>query len=55
MEAIKREDIQCDDIIEYCPWQLGDISHRCDAACEGSYCDEAYGKYLDTCAEGEDL
>lgn len=36
-----------DELCGYCPWKNGEISHRCDSLCEGSYCDQALSSFLD--------
>ena len=41
-----------DDLCDFCPWKNGEISHRCDSLCEGSYCDEALNIFLE---ENEDF
>jgi hypothetical protein len=42
-----------EELCEYCDWTNGEISHRCDSVCEGSYCDDAYDAYLDEFDGGE--
>lgn len=36
-----------DKLCEFCPWTNGEISHRCDSVCEGSYCDGALDGYFE--------
>lgn len=36
-----------DDLCDFCPWKNGEVSHRCDSVCEGSYCDEALNNFLE--------
>lgn len=36
-----------DDLCDFCPWKKGEVSHRCDSVCEGSYCDEALNNFLE--------
>lgn len=36
-----------DKLCEFCPWVKGEISHRCDAICEGRYCEDALDNYID--------
>jgi len=41
------EDMDHEDLKEYCDWENGEIPHKCDAVCEGAYCERAYKKYLE--------
>ena len=36
-----------EELCEHCDWTNGEIPHRGDSVCEGSYCDGAYKAYLD--------
>lgn len=36
-----------DDLYDYCPWKQGEIDHLCDSICEGLYCNDALGAFLD--------
>jgi len=36
-----------EELCEHCDWTNGEIPHRCDSVCEGSYCDGAYNAYLE--------
>ena len=40
-----------DELCEYCPWNNGEIDHLCYNVCEGRYCDDALGNFLE---ENED-
>lgn len=44
-EILKKE--LGDGLCECCPWKNGEISRRCDAICEGSYCNNALDNFLD--------
>ena len=36
-----------DALCDYCPWKNGDIPHKCDSVCEGSYCHDDLTSFLD--------
>lgn len=41
--AMSREEyknILGEEICEFCPWCNGDIDHRADVLCEGTWCDD---------------
>lgn len=42
----KREDVECEDIIRYCPWD-GIMQGYPNGVCEGMCCDRAYEEYLE--------
>lgn len=46
------KDIECDDIIRFCPWD-GVNQNYMNGLCEGNRCEETYQKYLEAFEEGE--
>lgn len=40
-----------DSLCDFCPWNKGEIEHRQDDLCEGSYCDEACRIFIEENSE----
>ena len=36
-----------DELCAFCPWKNGEIDHRCDAQCDGLYCNDAFEVFVD--------
>lgn len=32
---------------KFCPWRNGDIDHRADGLCEGTWCDDAMDNFIE--------
>lgn len=47
MNREEYKNILGEEICEYCPWRNGEIAHRCDSTCEGTWCDDALDKFMD--------
>lgn len=45
--AMSRENILGEEICKFCPWRNGDIDHRADGLCEGTWCDDAMDNFIE--------
>lgn len=48
--AMSREEyknILGEEICKFCPWRDGDIDHRADGLCEGTWCDDAMDNFIE--------
>lgn len=41
------QNILGEEICEYCPWRNGEIEHKYDSLCEGTWCDDALDNFMD--------
>ena len=46
-EPKKLEDMDCDELQPYCPYIQDGIHHSPGMLCEGSYCQQAYDRYME--------
>lgn len=47
MDREKYKAILGDELCNFCPWKKGEIDHRCDSLCEGTWCDDAFDNFME--------
>lgn len=47
MSREEYKNILGEEICEYCPWRNGEIEHKYDSLCEGTWCDDALDNFMD--------
>lgn len=47
MSREEYKNILGEEICEYCPWRNGEIEHKYDSICEGTWCDDALDNFMD--------
>ena len=47
MDREEYKTILGDELCDFCPWKKGEIDHRCDSLCEGTWCDDALDNFME--------
>lgn len=47
MSREEYKNILGEEICKFCPWRNGDIDHRADGLCEGTWCDDAVDYFIE--------
>lgn len=47
MSKEEYKNILGEELCKFCPWHNGDIDHTPDSLCDGTWCDDAIGNFID--------